>query len=68
MSLGSEWQALGVRVAQGTQQFHNDAMAAGAEHMRVEYDALPRRSRRAKIGIALGTIGLIGVLAFLIAL
>jgi hypothetical protein len=68
MSLGSEWQALGVRVAQQTQQFHNDALDAGAEHMRVEYDALPRRSRRAKLAIALGTVLLIALLAVLVAL
>jgi len=68
MSLGSEWQALGVRTAQQTQQFHNEVMAADAEHLRVEYDALPRRSLRAKIGIALATVALIGLIAFLIAL
>jgi hypothetical protein len=68
MSLGSEWQALGVRVAQQTQQFHNDVMDANAEHLRVEYDAMPRRSRRAKVAIASGTILLIGLIAFLVAL
>ena len=68
MNLGSEWQALGTRVAQRTPQFHNDAMAANAEHLRVEYEAMPRRSRRAKFAIALGTLVSIGVLAFLIAL
>jgi hypothetical protein len=68
MSLGSEWQALGVRTAQQTAQFHNEAMAANAEHLRVEYDAMPRRSLRAKIAIATGTVLLIGLLAFLVAL
>jgi hypothetical protein len=68
MSLGSEWQALGVRTAQQTQQFHNEVLAANAEHLRVEYDAMPRRSRRAKVLIAIGTVLLIGVLAVLVAL
>jgi hypothetical protein len=68
MSLGSEWQALGVRTAQQTQQFHNEVLAANAEHLRVEYDAMPRRSRRAKFAIGTGTVLLIGFLAFLIAL
>lgn len=68
MNMGSEWKALGVKVSQHTQQFHNDAMATNAEHLRVEYDALPRRSRRAKFAIALGTLVSIGIVAFLIAL
>ncbi len=68
MNMGSEWQALGVRVAQRTQQFHNDAMAADAEHLRVEYEAMPRRSRQAKVLIAIGTILLVAVLGVLIAL
>ncbi|MGB8861561.1 MAG: hypothetical protein WCC60_20060 [Ilumatobacteraceae bacterium] len=68
MNLGSEAQALEMRMVQQTQQFHNEVMSADAEHLRVGYDAVPRRSRRAKLAIAAGTLFVLTTLGVLIAL
>lgn len=63
---GSELQALGMRASEQTQQFHDQAMTAGGEALRVSYDALPRRSRRSQaiivavaVAIVVGIAGLV---------
>lgn len=67
-NLGSEWQGLGMRGSQQSQQFHDEAMKAGAEHLRVGYAAAPRRSHDARLTIAVATVISIAVIAVAIAL
>jgi hypothetical protein len=59
---------MGILTAADTQRFHDEAMAAGAESMRVQYDAVPRRSTKAKLAIAACTLLTIVGIGVLIAL
>ena len=59
---------MGILTAADTQRFHDEAMAAGAESMRAQYDAVLRRSTRAKLVIAACTLFAIVGIGVLIAL
>lgn len=64
---GSEWQGLGMRASEQTQQFHDAAMKTGAEHLRVGYDAVVRHRRRRRVGMAAGGVIILAILVVLIA-
>jgi hypothetical protein len=59
---------MGILTAADTQRFHDEAMAAGAESMRVQYEAVPRRSKKAKLAIGACTLFAIVGIGVLIAL
>ena len=64
---GSEWQGVGMRASEQTQQFHDAAMKAGAEHLRVGYDAVVRHRRRHRAVMAAGGVIMLVVLVVLLA-
>lgn len=61
-------EGVGIIAAAGAQRLHDEAMAAGAESMRVQYEAVPRRSAKAKLAIAACTLLAIVGIGVLIAL
>ncbi len=67
-NFGSEWANVGTAMSAPTQQNHNAAMAASAEHLRAGNDALPRHRvhwRRVVVIASLAVLAIAGSVLFL---
>ena len=60
-NFGSEWANVGSAMSAQTQQNHNAAMAATAEHLRAGNDALPRHRVHWRRVIAIGSLAVLAV-------
>lgn len=65
--IGSELGNMGAAVSAQTQQFHDAALRAGAEHLRVAHDALPHHRRRRRLVVALSLLALAMLAGALVA-